>query len=315
MTFADSNYDAPATPEPEIVAPEPPGYLWRPIEPTVPEAIPVEAAPAPKPPRLIPHLGHVFVFFILAIPAFIGGWMLTFFALLLLPHHANAKVLMARMTHEIPWLMAAQAVAYGLEWALAVIIFTVWWNRPFLEGIHWNVKPAMRWFFALAVLGIGTGVVISLAGHFVPMPRSAPILDDLSKSRAGAWMLTIFGVTVAPLTEELAFRGFLLPGLLNTFRWLQRLGAISEQAVRVVGIPLSILLTSIPFALLHSEQVSNSWGPLLLIGMVSVVLCIVRLRTDSVAAGVVVHAAYNSTLFAGLIIQTGGFHHLDKLKI
>jgi membrane protease YdiL (CAAX protease family) len=45
-----------------------------------------------------------------------------------------------------------------------------------------------------------------------------------------------------------------------------------------------------------------------------VILCIVRLMTDSVAAGVVVHACYNLTLFSGLLYQTDWFRHLDKLK-
>ena len=76
---------------------------------------------------------------------------------------------------------------------------------------------------------------------------------------------------------------------------------------------MSILLTSIGFALMHSAQLSHAWGPLLLIGMVSVVLCIVRLVSDSVAAGAVVHAAYNFTLFAAMLVQTGGFRHLEKL--
>ena len=34
-----------------------------------------------------------------------------------------------------------------------------------------------------------------------------------------------------------------------------------------------------------------------------------------VAAGFLVHACYNLTLFTGLLIQTDGFKHLDKLKM
>ncbi len=119
--------------------------------------------------------------------------------------------------------------------------------------------------------------MITLAGNFLPMPKAPPILKDLTNSTAGAWMLMAFGITLAPLTEELAFRGFLLPSLVNVFRWLERRGAMSESSVRAVGIPIAIVLTSIPFAMVHAQQVSGSWGPLLLIGMVSVVLCIIRL--------------------------------------
>ena len=67
------------------------------------------------------------------------------------------------------------------------------------------------------------------------------------------------------------------------------------------------------FALMHSPQVSHAWAPLVLIGMVSVVLCVIRLTLNSVAAGVVVHAAYNFTLFAGMLAQTGGFRHLERM--
>jgi membrane protease YdiL (CAAX protease family) len=43
-------------------------------------------------------------------------------------------------------------------------------------------------------------------------------------------------------------------------------------------------------------------------------LCIVRLALDSLAASMIVHAAYNLTLFAGILVETGGFRHLDKLS-
>jgi membrane protease YdiL (CAAX protease family) len=129
----------------------------------------------------------------------------------------------------------------------------------------------------------------------------------------GAWMMFVFGVTCAPLFEELCFRGFLLPAFVNAFRWLSLKGDLSPQAVRRVGYPVSALLTSLPFALMHSPQVSHAWGPLALIGLVSLVLCAVRLRLNSLAGSTIVHAAYNFTLFAGMLIATDGFRHLEKL--
>jgi membrane protease YdiL (CAAX protease family) len=193
---------------------------------------------------------------------------------------------------------------------MAALVFSLWWNRSFAKGIHWNLSGAMRKILVLAGLGVVTGLAITLAGNFLPMPKEPPILKDLMNSATGAWALLVFGVTLAPLTEELAFRGFLLPSLVNMFRWF----GSSEDVLRYIGIPISIVLTSIPFALMHAQQVSNSWGPVLLIGCVSVILCVVRLTTDSVAAGVMVHCAYNLTLFSGLLYQTDWFRHLDKLK-
>jgi membrane protease YdiL (CAAX protease family) len=75
-----------------------------------------------------------------------------------------------------------------------------------------------------------------------------------------------------------------------------------------------VLLASTPFALMHGAQVSWAWAPVLLIGVVSVVLCIVRLWTRSLAASTLVHATYNFTLFVGMAISSDGFRHLEKLN-
>ena len=73
------------------------------------------------------------------------------------------------------------------------------------------------------------------------------------------------------------------------------------------------LLTSIPFAWMHAEQIGHAAGPLLLLMCVSLVLCWARLSTRSLAASVLVHACYNFLLFAIMLVSTGGFRHLDKM--
>lgn len=266
-------------------------------------------------PRLIPNLGHVVLFFVMAVVLLGVGQVL---GVLVIAHshlfgHRSIDALMHLSAEDARLSIPIQAFSYGLIVLVAVPVFSLLWNQPFSEGVHWKADTAKRRFVALALLGLAAGIGINLFGGFLPMPKEPPIVQGMMKSPLGAWMMLIFGVTAAPLTEELAFRGFLLPGLMNCFRWLARKGSISESTVRRVGIPVSILLTSLGFALMHSPQLSHAWGPLLLIGMVSVVLCIVRLTTDSVAAGAVVHAAYNFTLFAAMLAQTGGFRHLEKL--
>jgi uncharacterized protein len=287
----------------------------QPAETETPAPVPV----VPPPPRLIPNIGHFFVFLALVIPAFIGGYLLTILAVFFSDPRGGISHLFARLTtltksKDLLFAISMQGALYIVLWGLAALVFGLWWHG-FLRGVQWNASAARRRIILLAIAGVATGFLITIAGNFVPMPKTAPILEDITTSRAGAWVLMIFGVTLAPLTEELAFRGFLLPSLINVFRWFQRKGAISESAVHFVGIPLSIVLTSIPFALMHAEQVSDSWGPVLLIGCVSIILCVVRLQMRSVAAGVLVHSFYNLTLFTGLFIQSDGFRHLDKLKV
>jgi len=268
-------------------------------------------------PRLIPHMGHVILFFVLAIVLLAVGQVLGVYGIehLHLFGHKSFNALAQLADDDARLSIPIQALSYGLIALVVVPVFSLLWNEPFAKGVHWSGGTAKRRFLLLALLGLASGFGINLLGAFLPMPKDPPIMQAMLKTPLGAWMMLIFGVTAAPLLEELAFRGFLLPGLINCFRWLARRGAISEDAVRWIGIPASVLLTSFGFALMHSAQVSHAWGPLVLIGTVSVVLCIVRLTMNSVAAGVVVHAAYNFTLFAAVLAETGGFRHLEKLTV
>ncbi|ACO32397.1 MAG TPA: CPBP family intramembrane metalloprotease [Acidobacterium sp.] len=278
-----------------------------------------EIAPAPKLPPLRPNLLHTLLFFFIAFVMLLLGQLIAavVYQLLTLGTQAHLSLSAAyQITASDPRLsIPTQAAIYGALVMLAVIVFSGLWLSPFWETLEWRASRARRFFFPLLLVGLLTGVAIGALGNSLPMPmpKNPPILHEMSTSTLGAWFLLVFGITAAPMTEELAFRGFLLPSLLNIFKWLERRGVSNAQVTRWIGIPVSILLTTIPFTLLHAEQVSDSWGPLVLIGVVSVVLCVVRLSMKSVACGAVVHAAYNFTLFAGVVYQTSGFQHLNKL--
>ena len=97
--------------------------------------------------------------------------------------------------------------------------------------------------------------------------------------------------------EELFFRGFLYPVL-----------------ARRLGLPIAVFLTALGFALLHGAQLMFTWGPVLVIFLVGVVLTMVRARQNSVAASVLIHMAYNGTITAAMFVATDGFRHLEKLN-
>jgi membrane protease YdiL (CAAX protease family) len=188
-----------------------------------------------------------------------------------------------------------QAMLYLFAAAICVPVFSWFWKKSFGSGVHWNGLAAS----SRAVGFIGFGIVLSIAvtvvSKLIKIPDSAPILD-LFKSPTLAWIATIFGALIAPGAEEIAFRGFLLPVL-----------------KRYTGRILAVALTSAIFALMHASQIGHAWGAVAVLFFVSVVLCEVRLRFNSVAASTIVHMAYNSTLFIALIVATGGYRHFDKI--
>jgi membrane protease YdiL (CAAX protease family) len=132
------------------------------------------------------------------------------------------------------------------------------------------------------------------------------------------WMVALFGTFVAPIFEELAFRGFLLPSLASAWDWLQ--GRREDADVNhdpqwsIAALVVSCTTTSIAFALVHADQLAHAWAPLAVLFGVSLVLCGVRLWTQSLAASTFIHATYNGTIFTILFFVTGGFRHLDKIK-
>jgi hypothetical protein len=128
------------------------------------------------------------------------------------------------------------------------------------------------------------------------MPKELPI-DRFFQTPLEAWALSWFGITLAPLFEELFFRGFLYPVL-----------------VRRLGVFAAILITAASFGLIHAPQLAQAWAPVLVVFLVGLVLTVVRAVTKSVASGLLIHMAYNGTISLLLFIGSDGFRHLEKLN-
>lgn len=189
-------------------------------------------------------------------------------------------------------VIPAQFAAY-----LVVILYMVSLVRRrrqrFWEAIRWKF-PGRTWF-AWVALGVALALMIQSASTLLPIPKSLPI-ERYFRDTAGAWMMAAFGLTLAPLVEELFFRGFMYPAV-----------------ARKLGEATGIVITGALFALIHTSQLANAWAPLLLLLAVGVVLTTVRARTGSVGATFMIHVGYNGTLFTMLYIASDHFRHLEKV--
>lgn len=166
------------------------------------------------------------------------------------------------------------------------------YHQRFWSAIQWNWGSARLWMLGVGMLT----VLIDVLGRFLPMPKTSPFDEFFSRPR-DAYLIAIFAVTVGPLMEELFFRGFFYP-----------------VVVRRISVTWAVLLTAMPFGLLHYFQY-RSWGAVLLITLVGVVLGTVRATTKSVAASFLVHVGYNGTLMTLAAVQTDGFRHMERALI
>jgi membrane protease YdiL (CAAX protease family) len=191
-------------------------------------------------------------------------------------------------------VVPAQAAAYLVLLGFMYALMTHSYHRGFWRGVHWHF-PAARWIF-FVFGGVVLAVVVEAASNFLPIPKSLPI-DEYFRNPQSAWLMAGFGTLLAPLVEELLFRGFLYPVMR-----------------RRVGVVVGTAVTAILFALIHESQLAHAWAPLLMLFCVGVALTLTRELTDSVAASTLVHMGYNATLFSMVWIATDHFRHLEKIS-
>jgi len=264
------------------------------------------------PARRIPHLGHAALFCSLAMMCILSSVLATGG---LLHIHSEASQLQ-HFGAEI----AAQAIGYVLTLVFSSWLFSVLWTKPFLVGIEWNPLALRRYWYRLAPLGVLMAVAANLADQHLPQPKKVR-MEEYFNTTAHCWEITAFGVLLAPLFEEIAFRGFLLPALATAYDWLALdrtpagLRRWETSTFHTRGALLfGSVFSSIAFAAIHADQLSSAWGPLAVLFCVGLLISYVRVKTHSVACTTLLHGVYNATQFASAIYITGFYRHLDKLK-
>ena len=88
----------------------------------------------------------------------------------------------------------------------------------------------------------------------------------------------------------------------------------NDQQSALIAVVSAIIITSLAFASIHATQLKYSWGPVLVIFIVGLALTTVRAVKKSVAATVLMHMAYNGTIFIVTFIATDGFRHMDRFN-
>ena len=100
-------------------------------------------------------------------------------------------------------------------------------QRPFWQTVGWQWPANLGWLGFLAA-GAFLAVALGELSRLLPIPKSLP-MDQFFQNPLGAYLMMIFGVAIAPLAEEMLFRGFLYPVL---DRWLQALFMTPRQVRR-----------------------------------------------------------------------------------
>lgn len=187
--------------------------------------------------------------------------------------------------------LAEQFVFYVLLFSALRMIFLAQYGRPFWRSLSW--RPPRLPVLTIMMLGILTAVGVALASFLLRTPDVANPMTEMMRDPTSLILMAVFGITMAPLCEELAFRGFLQPLL-----------------VRSLGAVPGIALSAAAFGMLHFHEYGNSWRHAVVIALAGGAFGCMRHLTGSTKAAVIMHAAYNGFLFLALFSERRDLPHL-----
>ena len=219
--------------------------------------------------------GDVFLFFGLALPSMLLAWAMVKAAFAVLRVHSTAPAAEP---------LTEQFVLYLMLFGALMLIFRLQYDRPFWRSLAWTeLRMPFLW---VVICGVATAYLVAILGQLIHTPTTKNTMTELMEDRVSLLLMTVFGVTLGPLCEELAFRGFLQPLL-----------------VRSLGAVPGIVLAAVPFGLLHYQEYGNSWRHAAIIAAAGAAFGWMRHATGSTKASTLMHASYNALFFVATLAQ------------
>lgn len=143
-----------------------------------------------------------------------------------------------------------------------------------------TIGQIVRWTLALVAAVVA---FVFLASTFTD-PQTQQFIEDLAADPHPIPLVVFAIVIVAPITEELIFRGFMFTGL-------------ERSAVGGTG---AVVITSVLWSLLHAQYDLLGMSQILVIG---IIFGLARLKTRSLWVCIVLHALFN--LFGVVALLVG----------
>jgi hypothetical protein len=189
------------------------------------------------------------------------------------------------LAHPTPAVSIASDIVFDLSFVAAAIYFASSGRR--LRPADFGFRPVAVGTavgaFVLAVLAYYGGTTIYAVLFHLGGTDKLPSELGASHSTAALIAAAAFVCVIAPIAEELFFRGFFF-------------GALRRIHVRVAGRDLgtwlAAVVTAILFGLAHTGSASSQY--LVPLGFLGFVLCVVRWKTGSLYPCMALHSANNA---------------------
>ncbi len=123
-------------------------------------------------------------------------------------------------------LVLGSLVLYGWE-ALAAWLFSL--RSAGRSLALWGFRRPTKAYFWVVPVGLIAVYAFSIVHDLIVNPKQQAIISDFPHTALGAAMFVLVAVVMAPLFEEVIFRGFLFRGFANSWGWVW--GALASAAI------------------------------------------------------------------------------------
>ncbi len=174
--------------------------------------------------------------------------------------------------------------AHLLTILFAWIIVTWGKKYSFKEMLGWK----MGGFNILYLIGITIGffVLAALVSQVLPEQEN-DFLKMLQSSKSAVYIVAIMATLTAPLVEEVVYRGIMYSAFQRTF-----------------GIPVAVFLVTLLFAAVHVPQYYPSYSTILMICLLSLVLTMIRVKSENLLPCIILHTIFNGVQSIALVVGT-----------
>ncbi len=215
--------------------------------------------------------------------AAVGAWFLSVTAIFLFPIFFivpyillnRERPLESFQTDSTAILLNLLAIVPAHLFTLGVAWFVATRNGKYSLGETLGFKSGgFRWWYYPLIL-IAFFAVAGVVYYFIPEGDNE-LLKILRSSRTAVYIIVILATFTAPLVEEVIYRGILYSAL-----------------QRSIGGGRAIGLVTFMFAAVHFLQYWGSPGTILLICLLSLILTLIRWKTDNLLPCIVMHTIFN----------------------
>lgn len=179
------------------------------------------------------------------------------------------------------------SIFYGIQVLLmfgVVWFFAIYWKRSGFRDLGFRYYSILKtiWytFISLILIFLVSFAYVFILQKVFGIDAPSSKIDELVRSgNVSGTILIVVTAVIAPLCEEVYFRGFLYPAFRNSF-----------------GVVIGIFLSSVVFAAAHLDL--YSFFPIMIIGWI---LAFMYEKTKSIFPVIFLHSIYNLTLILILL--------------